>query len=784
MKKYTLLILIFSIVFFANAQSNLTVSSSVGTLVETILQQHLAGEGVLLSGCPYPDINSSFDPGKFNNQTGNVQSAQIGTFNRNASSFPFQTGIIMTTGNVSVAAGPNSSGSSSSTTGVSNYTDSQLSSMMSGLEHCAALEFDFVASADTFAFNYIFASEEYPEFACSSFNDVFAFFLSGPDPFYPTGPPVNRNVAVIPNTISASYPNGIPVTINSINAGPGGSYSSSGCTPPGSSGLYSQFYVGNPSGVEYDGHTIALSAAATILACQKYHMKMAIGNVGDNLYDSGVFLQEGSFYSPRVTIEQEYENDLIGGDTLIQNCRDLDLTFKLPRAALTGNTDIIINTSGNAVMGQDYSLVTSDGMEITPAMNVFTYQPGDTVQQVHVRILPTAQFTSSLPVKTVQIYVETQGCSSTQYMEAFPPYKDTIVLYLRANDSIRLRDTLFTRCEKLDSIRVEQVSGTGPFTYHWIDTVGIVDTLVVSDTANLVTACNITQSRTYKVAASDQWGCMTDTATVKVNIVPRPEFNVTYTPDHGCVPLQVTLQTHYSPDTSKLYWVISDDEEYSYVDSVATIHPSLPVPGYYDIALFVESAPGCNDSLKYENVIHVSDYPHADFTFGPDEPGNGEEVFFFNNSTGDNITDYAWNFGDGHFSHDEEPTHAYHLTESAFMTVNLTVTNSDGCSDDTIQVVPVEDHFALFVPSGFTPNTDNKNEIFQPKVNDVIDYDFTIFARNGEMIFHTNSPEMGWDGTVRGKPAPEGVYMWKIHYARIGTPDEKEMRMGTVTLIR
>ncbi|MBR5704270.1 MAG: hypothetical protein IKX45_08475, partial [Bacteroidales bacterium] len=77
MKKYTLLILIFSIVFFANAQSNLTVSSSVGTPVENILQQHLAGEGVLLSGCPYPDINSSFAPGKFNNQAGNVQSAQI-----------------------------------------------------------------------------------------------------------------------------------------------------------------------------------------------------------------------------------------------------------------------------------------------------------------------------------------------------------------------------------------------------------------------------------------------------------------------------------------------------------------------------------------------------------------------------------------------------------------------------------------------------------------------------------------------------------------------------------
>ena len=357
-------------------------------------------------------------------------------------------------------------------------------------------------------------------------------------------------------------------------------------------------------------------------------------------------------------------------------------------------------------------------------------------------------------------------------------------MYLRKNDSIKLRDTIFTRCEKLDSIRVEQVSGTGPFTYQWIDTIGIVDKHVVSDTANLVTACNITESRTYKVAASDQWGCMTDTATVKVNIVPRPEFNVTYTPDHGCLPLPVTLQANYSPDSAKLQWVVSNDTLFSYIDSVPTIHPSLSVPGYYDIALFVESTPGCNDSLKYNNVIHVSDYPHADFTFGPDEPGNGEEVFFFNHSTGDNIIDYAWNFGDGHSSHIEEPSHTYHLTESDFMTVRLTVTNSDGCSDDTIQVLSVEDHFALFVPSAFTPNTDGINEVFQPKVNDVVNYDFTIYARTGELIFRTNSPEMGWDGTVQGKPAPQGVYLWKIHYAKIGTPEEMRMKMGTVTLIR
>ena len=780
--------LVFSILLlasFATAQNNnLTVTPLTGS-VNAILQQHLAGEGVLMSGSPDPTNSFNLQPGKFNVQT-TVNHNQIGTFNRNGfTSFPFVTGLVMTTGNVSVAAGPNNQTNAKSEVSspysagwLINYTDGTL------ITSSAVLEFDFVASADTFTFNYIFGSAEYCEFVNnSSVNDVFAFRLTGADPV--TGQSTVKNVAVVPGSITSSNPNGTPVSIGTINHG----NHSAGTSGPGTGPSNSSYFIcnyGNTNGIQYDGYTTALSAEAAILACQVYHMELGISNVGDQLYDSGVFIEEGSFYSPRVTIDTAWQTSE-GGDTLVQNCRNLDVTFTLPYPARTGSTEIIINpinVQGGAVLGQDYSLTLSDGTTIDYNSPSFVYEADSTIKRVHVRMLSSAQFDPNMPVKPVVLEIQTQGCSGTPFMDGFPPYKDTIKIFLRANDSIRLRDTVLTRCEHLDSIKVEQVSGIGPFTYHWIDTIGIVDTLVVSDTANLVTACNITESRIYKVAASDQWGCMTDTATVQVNIVPRPEFNVTYTPDHGCVPLQVTLQTHYSPDTSKLYWVISSDEEYSYVDSVATIHPSLPVPGYYNVALFVESAPGCNDSLKYENVIHVSDYPHADFSFGPDEPGNGEEVFFFNNSTGDNIIDYAWNFGDGHSSHDEEPSHAYHLTESDFMTVRLVVTNSDGCSDDTIQVIPVEDHFALFVPSGFTPNSDGINEIFQPKVNDVVDYEFTIYDRTGELIFHTNSPEMGWDGTIQGKPAPEGVYLWKIHYAKIGTPDEMMMRTGTVTLVR
>lgn len=768
MKRYIIILVnsVLTILSTVAQNQNLTVTSLVGNTVESILQNHLAGPGVLITGCDCPDVFSA--PAKFNNQTGNVTYPQIGSFNRNGyTAFPFATGLVMTTGNVSVAAGPNSSGSSTSSVSP-YYAESQLSSLAtSSINGSASLEFDFIAMADEFAFNYIFGSEEYCEYVNSSFNDVFAFFLTGIDPV--TYTVTTKNVAIVPGTVNT------PVSINNVNSG----------NPCGSGGANTAYYINNPSGngVEYDGYTTALAAQAVIFACQTYHMKLAVANVGDNSLDSGVFLEEGSFYSPHVQINQDWETEE-GGDTLVQNCRDLDLTFRIERPMLTSSTSVIINAGGNALLGTDYIMRKPDGTQFTPDDNTFFYPEGDTVQMVHVSMAPTATFPNGVESKSIILYVVTQGCSGNGSLEPYFHVEDTIYLYLRANDTIRLRDTAITVCERLDYIEVEQISGNDPITYQWVSASGAPNPPGIVDPESLATACNITENANYKVIAHDKWNCMADTANVSVTIVPKPEFNITYTPDHGCMPLPVTLQAQYTPDYSHVYWDIHNQDTFSYVDSMTTLHIALPDPGYYDVSLLVESAPGCADSMTYSNIIHVADFPHADFVFSPSEPENGEEVFFYNQSTGENITNYVWNFGDGHSSYVAEPSHTYHLVESALMAVRLTVTNSDGCTSDTLQFVPVEDNFAFFVPSAFSPNTDGHNEIFLPKVNDVVNYDLAIYNRNGELIFYTNNPEIGWDGTVQGKPAPEGVYVWKIHYAKIGTPDEMMEKVGSLTLIR
>ena len=168
MKKIIFLILAIPLWMLASlhAQNNVTVQSLMGTHVDTILKYHLAGEGVELSN------------GKFNNTPGIVNANQIGSFNRNNyTQFPFATGLVMTTGAVTIAQGPNDQAGASSATG--NYTDATLQQYATNnVTNCAALDFDFLAYADTFAFNYVFGSEEYPNFVCASYNDIFIFLLT------------------------------------------------------------------------------------------------------------------------------------------------------------------------------------------------------------------------------------------------------------------------------------------------------------------------------------------------------------------------------------------------------------------------------------------------------------------------------------------------------------------------------------------------------------------------------------------------------------------------------
>lgn len=92
----------------------------------------------------------------------------------------------------------------------------------------------------------------------------------------------------------------------------------------------------------------------------------------------------------------------------------------------------------------------------------------------------------------------------------------------------------------------------------------------------------------------------------------------------------------------------------------------------------------------------------------------------------------------------------------------------------------------FYIPNAFTPDGDEKNNIFKPIITsgvDIYNYNFTVYNRWGELIWESNDPSMGWDGTYNNSLCQVGVYTWKLHFKSPKIDDVKEF-YGSLTLIR
>lgn len=114
----------------------------------------------------------------------------------------------------------------------------------------------------------------------------------------------------------------------------------------------------------------------------------------------------------------------------------------------------------------------------------------------------------------------------------------------------------------------------------------------------------------------------------------------------------------------------------------------------------------------------------------------------------------------------------------------LTVTNSDGCSgSDTIQIYRKDCLAGVFIPNGFSPGTDGKNDVFRAMVyGEAISFELQVYNRYGQLVFSTRDPLKGWDGKVNGIPANAGTFVWQCRYHLKN--DEPKYQKGTVVLIR
>jgi len=112
----------------------------------------------------------------------------------------------------------------------------------------------------------------------------------------------------------------------------------------------------------------------------------------------------------------------------------------------------------------------------------------------------------------------------------------------------------------------------------------------------------------------------------------------------------------------------------------------------------------------------------------------------------------------------------------------VTVTDANGCSAfDDVEVTTIFTE-GIGVPSAFSPNGDNHNDILYVEGAGIIELEFTVYNRYGQKVFESFNKDVGWDGTLNGKPENPGVFAFVAIYKLVGGGEG--VLKGDVTLIK
>lgn len=282
-------------------------------------------------------------------------------------------------------------------------------------------------------------------------------------------------------------------------------------------------------------------------------------------------------------------------------------------------------------------------------------------------------------------------------------------------------------------------------------------------------------------------GCIgTDEVSIYVNPIPTASFVADVTT--GCEPLEVTFtNTSTGGGSGNCSWVIENNDA---MTGCNTVTSTIQQAGCFDVSLTVTSNNGCSNTYTAADYICVDEMPIASFTYNPNDPNTLDpSVSFENNSS--YATDYTWDFGDNTpTSTDFEPDHVYPNEEAASYTVMLVASTPAGCIDTAYQYIAIQEVLIFYIPNTFTPDGDQFNQGFKPIFTsgfDPYDFNLTIFNRWGEIVFETNDPDEGWDGSYgsNGEVAlcQDGTYVWRIEM-KLRNNDDRFIQEGHVNIIR
>ena len=447
--------------------------NQAGITIEPNVEEEVLIRDVFLGGNCFAVENISYSG----------TAAQKGIFRNGLTSVNAAEGVILSTGNVRDAVGPNSE---ANTTGnfSSGGGDSDLRSLLppgsAPIRDVVILEFDFTPTIDNVSFEYIFASEEYCEYVDSDFNDVFGFFISGP------GINGSKNIAKIPGTNTN-------VAINSVNFKATKQYYNTNVpffTAVGGGCSFGEVFApaNFKDDIEFDGFTNVLTAESEVIPCETYHIKLVIGDVGDSAFDSAVFLKANSFQAGGTATANVNVPDAVDPSAGIafEGCQDAAFIFNRTDKDLSEDLiiEFTISDESTATMGEDY----------LPFSQSVVIPRGESFVELPITTIPDM---IDEPSESIILELE-NACTCDSSMVEF--------IIIEPQPIVAFMDNV-TTCEG-GTVRLlpEVEGGIRPFTYRW-------DT----EDRTAVLTQEINAPATYTVTITDKCGAIS-VAEVNVTI--------------------------------------------------------------------------------------------------------------------------------------------------------------------------------------------------------------------------------------------------------------------------
>jgi gliding motility-associated-like protein len=735
-RSYFLLIVSLLVFRIVNAQLNVFPNGSA-----TALANMIVGNNITISN---PILNCG--------------AGGAGTFTATSTNLGLTSGILLTTGTVANAIGPNNDAGNNDPNACINATANFFDNDISAIEPQAnydgcVLKFNITPICSTLNISYVFASEEYPEYVNANYNDAFGFFISGPNPA--GGNYSGFNIAKLAN--------GTPISIDNINSG-----SNAG------------FYVNNNGGptIQYDGFTTPLIAAVNVVPCSTYTLKLAIADAGDCIYDSGVFLAFKGLTCPQAQIPNISASStpvLCGNDgtasvtvtnftgtptyswapggsttptitNLAPGTYTCTLSFLTPCPYTQTITATVAGTQViNSQMSSTPSTCNSPNGTATALVSggtgPYTYSWSTNPAQT------TATASGLIPGTYSVVIGDNNGCLVTQTVTVanFQPV-------LNLNDSIQN-----TTCGQSNgAIFISNVTGGNfPYSYSW-------NSGQTNDDITGVLA------GTYTLTITDNLNCVWTFPFTVPDVVTLP------------VALSQVNEKCLQQNGSATVSVLNGVPPFTYVWSTNPVQTTPTATGLSQgiYSVTVTDAAGCSTTSIF-SILNVDDVFGGSVVVDPTLPQAGENFqVTLNIGTGWTLIQSNWPDGSSGFT----LSNLLNIPEYGSYSGSFWIVSDNNCVDTVEYTVFVKDSMTLYVPNAFTPNGDGINDIFKPSGTLVKTFNMLIFDRWGELIFETESFGRGWDGFYKGQKVQNDVYVWKIYATDFY--DIEHILIGHVTVVR